>query len=97
MLFGTTVLPPMPQKFLVTDLHDPTKEMTKDSNLRASRVKEPNAFNKQPVEIYFLLFQFFTDLPTGLCTEISCIKSYPQTCVYKALSTLWTTPRCSVD
>jgi len=41
----------MPQKLLVPDLHDPTKEMTKDSNLRTPQVKGSKAFNKQPVEI----------------------------------------------
>lgn len=59
----------MPQKCLVTDLHDPTKEMTKDSNLSTLQVKGSKAFNKQAVEIYILFFQFVTDLPTGLCTE----------------------------
>ena len=72
-----------------------TKEMTKDSNLRASRVKEPNAFNKQPVEIYFFIFQFFTNLPTTLCTENSCNESYPQPCVYSPGLTLLGTTGCN--
>jgi hypothetical protein len=44
--------------------------VTENSTSHTLQVKGQNRNNKQPVEIFLFVFQYFTDLPTGLCTEI---------------------------
>jgi hypothetical protein len=66
--------------------------MTPDSNPTGLPVKEPQPVHEQPVEIYFYVFQFFTNLPTALCTENNFQENYPQPCVYSPGLTLLETP-----
>jgi len=58
-------------------------------------VKGLKPVHEQPVEIYFFVFQFFTNLPTTLCTENSYNESYPQPCVYSPGLTLLGTTGCN--